>query len=92
MTEIFTVDAVAEILLCDVNTVSERLISGDLPGTKFGRSWVVPAAALYQRVNEIAIEKAEERRRLAAQPVPQPGSDAAPKRRGRKRFMYPLSS
>lgn len=85
MNEILTVAEVAEILHCDVHRVSERLISGDLPGTKYGRSWVIPAAALCQRVNEISIEKSEERRRQATQPIVQP---EAPKRRGRKRFIY----
>ena len=87
MNEILTVADVAEILHCDVKTVSERLVSGDLPGTKFGRSWVVPAAALYQRVNEIAIEKSEERRKAAPPVLPAPDANA-PKRRGRKRFIY----
>lgn len=54
---------VAALLECDEGVVRERAQSGELPGVKFGRGWIFPAAALDQRLNEIALEEAEERRR-----------------------------
>lgn len=85
MTEILNVETVAKLLHCDEKTVAERLVNGDLPGAKFGRSWVVPAAALFQRINDIATEEAAARRKNLRQVAPVPQGDAQP-RRGRKRF------
>ncbi|WP_153116261.1 MerR family transcriptional regulator [Rhodocyclus tenuis] len=78
---------VAKILQCDRETACRRLAGGDLPGLKFGRSWIVPAAAFYQRINELAIEQAAERK-VAGRPAPMLGSasDPPPRRRGRERF------
>lgn len=86
MTEILTTDVLAEMLRCDEKTVCERLVVGDLPGTKFGRSWIVPSDALFKRINELAIEEAAERRRTAQPGIP--AQQDAPKKRGRKRFPY----
>lgn len=58
-----TIPEVAKILLCDDETAAERVNKGDLPGVKFGRSWVIPAAAFFQRLNELALEEAERRRK-----------------------------
>jgi len=88
MTEILTIDAVATLLRCDEKTVSERLVSGDLPGAKFGRSWIVPAVALFQRINDLATEEAAERRRSSMPNLPPPDAGQA-NRRGRKRFSPP---
>lgn len=87
MTEILTIEAVANILQCDERTVSERLVSGDLPGAKFGRSWIIPSVALFQRVNDIATEESAERRRASKPAVPTPDAET-PRRRGRKRFEF----
>lgn len=57
-----TIDQAAELLQCDRDTAAERLNSGELPGLKLGRSWVIPADAFMRRVNELAIELAEQRR------------------------------
>lgn len=86
MTEILTIDSVAQILRCEEKTVAERLVSGSLPGIKFGRSWIIPSEALFQRINEMAIEEAAERRRTAEPGIP--AQQDAPKKRGRKRFPY----
>lgn len=81
MAEVMTVDQIAEVLLCDKETVAEKLNRGELPGLKFGRSWIVPVASFYQRLNELAIEKADARR-LGEQPV----VSEPPRKRGRPRF------
>lgn len=62
-TDTLTIPDVAKILLCDDETAAERVIKGELPGVKFGRSWVIPAAAFFQRLNELALEEAERRRK-----------------------------
>lgn len=56
------VEAVADLLDCEVDTVNARALLGDLPGVKFGRSWVFPVTALDARLNELAIEEAAARR------------------------------
>lgn len=56
------IDQVAALLRCDADTAADRLNRGELPGMKFGRGWIVPAEALYRRLNEMAIEEAERRR------------------------------
>lgn len=72
-----TIDQAAELLKCDRDTAAERLNSGELPGLKLGRSWVIPAEAFMRRINELAIELAEQRRKdqkdamaKAGQPTP----------------------
>lgn len=63
MIQRYTVAQAAELLECAPETVAERIDSGDLPAVKFGRGWILPAQALDQRLNELALEHAEERRR-----------------------------
>lgn len=64
--DILTVEDLAELFACDKETVAARLISGDLPGVKVGRSWIVPRQALFERLNEKAREEAAARRSLLA--------------------------
>lgn len=59
---IYNVAQVAELLGCTEEIVAERINSGDLPGVKFGRSWVIPADALRERLNQKALEEARDRR------------------------------
>lgn len=54
--------AVAPLLGCTPETVEDRLRDGTLPGVKLGRSWVIPARALEQRLCDLAMEQAAERR------------------------------
>ena len=54
MTDILTTNEAAEMLQCQPKTVDDRLRAGDLPGVKFGVSWVIPREALLERVNELA--------------------------------------
>jgi len=57
-----TAEEVAELLHCESRTVEDYLRRGDLPGLKFGAGWIIPSEALYQRVNQMALEEAEKRR------------------------------
>lgn len=52
----FTVDQVAELLQCAPDTVRELARDGVLPGLKFGRDWVFPAGALFQRLDDLALK------------------------------------
>lgn len=59
---IYNVTQVAELLGCTEEIVAERINTGDLPGVKFGRSWVIPEEALRARLNEKALQEASDRR------------------------------
>jgi excisionase family DNA binding protein len=65
---VLTVEAVAALLECSASTVEEHASRGDIPGLKFGRSWVFPVQALFRRLNEMAESEAA-RRREAPQPL-----------------------
>lgn len=58
MSDILTKDEVAALLDCEPSTIEEATLEGYLPGIKFGRGpdrdWVYPAAAFWQRINELA--------------------------------------
>ncbi|WP_333907132.1 helix-turn-helix domain-containing protein [Delftia acidovorans] len=60
--EILTVDDLAELFGCDKETAAARLTSGDLPGVKVGRGWIIPRQALFERLNEKARHESEMRR------------------------------
>lgn len=61
-TEILTVEDLALMFDCDEETASARLKCGDLPGLKVGRGWIIPRQALFERLNEMALEEAAARR------------------------------
>lgn len=86
--EMLSVDKVTEILQCDKVTAADRLNRGVIPGLKFGRSWIIPAGAFFQRLNELALEEATKRREASEPQVstPAPQGDAKTKKRGRTRF------
>lgn len=102
-TEILTVDDLAELFACDKETAAARLTSGDLPGVKVGRGWIVPRQALFERLNEKAREEASARRaqhvppadiskqqgKRADTPTAIPHSINTIKSRGRKRRIPP---
>lgn len=84
---IYNVTQVAELLGCTEEIVAERLNQGDLPGVKFGRSWIIPADALRERLNQKAMEEARDRRepkrilgnrRKPIPPLPTPASRRDP--------------
>lgn len=54
MTPVLKAHEAAELLDCSVETINEKCAAGELPGVKFGRSWILPAEALVQRLNELA--------------------------------------
>ncbi len=60
--EILNTDELAKLLGCDKETAAKRIIAGDLPGSKFGRDWIIPRRALIERINEMAMKDAAERR------------------------------
>lgn len=60
--EILNIDDLAELFACDKETAAARLTSGDLPGVKVGRGWIIPRQALFERLNEKALEEAATRR------------------------------
>lgn len=60
--EILNTEALARLLDCDKETAAKRVIAGDLPGTKFGRDWIIPRRALIERINEMALQEAAARR------------------------------
>ena len=78
--EILTVDDLAELFACDKETAAARLNSGDLPGVKVGRGWIIPRQALFERLNDKAREEAAVRREqqaLARQAGQQRGKTAS---------------
>lgn len=60
--DIYTADQLASLLKCDKETAEARIRSGDLPGIKFGKSWVIPRQALLQSLNEMALNEAAHRK------------------------------
>lgn len=61
--ELLTVEQAAGIVGCTPAKMSADLCRGVYPGTKPGRSWVIPRVAFFARINEIAIEQAAKRRK-----------------------------
>lgn len=51
---VMVVEDVAALLKCSPRTVEDRARAGTLPGVKFGESWVFPAQALLEAINEQA--------------------------------------
>lgn len=67
MSDILDSEQVASLLCCEPATVEDKARRGELPGVKFGRSWVFPREALLESLNALA------RRNLT-----QPSADPAP--------------
>jgi len=72
-------ETAAPILDCSPDTVAELINAGELPGLRYGRSWIIPPAALEQRLTSLAIEQMLARR-AARNPAPEgpPTGNAAP--------------
>lgn len=86
-------EEICQLFGCTEASVVVLLRTGDLPGVKLGRDWRIPRQAFWQRVNEMALEKAADRRSAIAgleQPLhgaPSPSSMSAhPRPRGRPRL------
>ena len=65
MIEIYTADQAASLLGCATKTVEDMARRGELPGIKPGGVWVFPAGALRQRLDDLALAEAAERRKPA---------------------------
>jgi excisionase family DNA binding protein len=52
---ILTREQVAALLDCEPHTVDVAARRGDLPGVKYGRSWVFPRVALLEFLNHRAL-------------------------------------
>jgi hypothetical protein len=52
----------SEIAMCGPQKFAQGLRAGLYPGVKVGRAWVIPRAALLERLNELARAEAERRR------------------------------
>lgn len=65
MNDILTEKEVAKLLDCEPTTVQEKARNADLPGLKFGRSWVFPRSALM----EVLHTKAMARTHTTANPL-----------------------
>lgn len=61
MKDVMSKDEVAEILDCEPVTVEEKARTGELPGVKFGRSWIFPRTALLECLNAKALENTKSR-------------------------------
>jgi excisionase family DNA binding protein len=85
---VYTADQAAEMLGCSAKTVEEMARDGRLPGLKPGGSWVFPAGALARRLDELALEEAEQRRQRPA-PTATSKPTAAAARPGRKARALP---
>lgn len=62
MNPVLTVEEAADVLRCTPATVMEELRSGNLPGVKIGKEWVIPTEAFYARLNELAVAEMKFRR------------------------------
>lgn len=86
MIQRYTVAQAAELLECTPETVVERITAGQLPAVKFGRGWIIPAQALDQRLNELALQQAELRRNSRP---PSPGMVVKPAQGGPRKARTP---
>jgi excisionase family DNA binding protein len=91
-----SVDQAAELLLCTPATVRDMLRDGRLAGVKVGRDWVLPAGAFYARLDQLAIEQAQERRApaqpaatLHPMPAPSPAGQQAGQQAGQRARRQP---
>lgn len=66
----FTMAEVTEICDCSAETIVARIEAGELVGVKFGRGWIFPRAAFLQRLNDHALEVAQQRRAAARGDAP----------------------
>lgn len=84
---ILSTEDAADMCGCEPLAIIERMRTGELPGIKFGRSWMVPREAFIQRINEIALAESATRRAVgltASDPIIQPAVTKRPRGRPRK--------
>lgn len=61
MNDLLTLSEACEMVDCAESTLLMGLRSGDYPGVKVGRTWVIPRSAFIQRLNEKALENTRKR-------------------------------
>lgn len=65
--ETMTLEEASEALRCQgILTVRQLLADGELPGIKPGKEWVIPRAAFWHAVNEMAVKEAHFRKQARA--------------------------
>lgn len=64
--ELLTAIEVAALLRCEPETIEERTRRRELPGLRFGRSWMYPREALIQVLNKLAMQQLEPSAAVAA--------------------------
>lgn len=84
----FTPDQVAEMMGCEPGTIEDALRRGDLPGVKLGKGWRIPARALADALNDMAVEEAK-KRRTPAVPVAVQATPTHAVRPGRRSGALP---
>ena len=55
MSDVLDEIEMAELLKCEISTVQDKARSGELPGIKFGRSWVFPRTAVLEVLHKLAL-------------------------------------
>lgn len=71
--EILSRDEVAQLLDCEPETVDIAARKGELPGLKFGRSWIFPHAALLEYLNHRALASMPTKQATKQKPQPMAG-------------------
>lgn len=86
--ELISLAEIQTLFDCAETTLLALLRSGQLPGVKLGHEWRIPRQAFWVRMNQAALERAEERRRAETIELPPPPPELAPRTRGRPRHPY----
>lgn len=88
---VYTAEQVAQLLGCAIKTVEQMARDGELAGVKPGGGWVFPAGALAQRLDQLALEQAAQRRKPAPVSAAVAGhvNDGTKHRRGAKARALP---
>lgn len=83
MSEVINAEQCAQLLQCTEQRVEELTRNGDLPGMKYGRSWIFVKADLLVYIAERARKESEERRvgRHARLSAPSLAASVKPRRR-----------
>ncbi len=80
MKPVLTAQDVSIMLECTIDTINAKFASGELPGLKFGRSWVAPTDALIECLNAMA-KKAPKQTPMTSTIVVKATADAKKSRR-----------
>lgn len=81
MKDVLYEEEVAVLLKCKPETAQEQARSGNLPATKFGRSWIFPRLALLQFLNELALENLSKTRKTPNAVAVAPGPKGSRRRK-----------